>query len=60
MIRKTPKTREYHAPCVKETQLALETNICSVAFNVQVRALENINQMIEEEDAEAEPLYFEF
>lgn len=60
MIRKTKKTRKYHAPCVKETHLALENNICSVVFNVQVKELENINLMVEEGTAEAEPLYFEF
>jgi hypothetical protein len=60
MIRKTPKTRKYHAPCVKETHVAFENNICSVVFNAQVRALDNINQMIEDEEADAEPLYFEF
>lgn len=60
MIRKTKKTRKYHAPCIQEMHLALENNICSVAFNVQVQELENINKMIEDGDADAEPLYFEF
>lgn len=35
-------------------------NICSVVFNVQVKALDNINQMIEDGEADPEPLYFEF
>ena len=60
MIRKAQKTRKYSAPSSKETSLALERNICSVVFNVEVQALDNINQMIEEGTAEAEPLYFEF
>ena len=60
MIRKTKKSRKYHAPSAKVTQMALENNICSVVFNVQVKALEGINQMIEDEEADAEPLYFEF
>lgn len=60
MIRKTKKSRKYQAPYALETHLALERNICSVVFNVQVRALDNINQMIEDGEADAEPLYFEF
>ncbi len=60
MIRKTKKSREYLAQCVQETHLALENNICSVVFNVQVKALDNINQMIEDGEADPEPLYFEF
>jgi hypothetical protein len=60
MIRKSRKTRKYQAPCASETHLALERNICSVVFNVRVQALENINQMVEDEESEAEPLYFEF
>lgn len=59
MIRKTKKTRKYLAPCIQEVHLALERNICSVVFNVQVMELENINLMVEEGEAD-EPLYFEF
>ena len=60
MIRKTKKARKYQAPCAQETHVAFETNICSVVFNVEVQELENINQLIEKGDADAEPLYFEF
>ena len=61
MIRKTPKTRKYHAPCAKETQVSIENNICSVAFNVQIQELEYINKLkAEDGDAYDEPLYFEF
>lgn len=60
MIRKAQKTRKYSAPSSKETSMALERNICSVVFNVQVQELENINELIEKGEAAAEPLYFEF
>lgn len=60
MVRKTKKTRKYQAPYALETHVAFERNICSVVFNVQVKALDNINQMIEDGEAEPEPLYFEF
>ena len=60
MVRKTKKTRKYQAPYALETHVAFERNICSVVFNVQVKELENINLMVEEGTAEAEPLYFEF
>lgn len=60
MIRKTKKTRKYLAPCIQEVHVAFENNICSVVFNVQVKALDNINQMVEDGDVDAEPLYFEF
>ena len=60
MIRKTKKSRKYQAPYALVTHVALERNICSVVFNVQVKEFENINQMIEDHEAEAEPLYFEF
>ena len=60
MIRKAQKTRKYSAPSSKETSMALERNICSVVFDVRVQALDNINQSIEDGEAAAEPLYFEF
>ena len=60
MIRKAQKTRKYSAPNSKETSLALERNICSVVFDVQVQELENINQLIEKGKVDPEPLYFEF
>ena len=60
MIRKSRKTRKYQAPCASETHLALERNICSVVFNVRVQKYDYINQMIEDGEADPEPLYFEF
>ena len=60
MVRKTKKSRKYFPPCAIETHVAFERNICSVVFNVQVKALDNINQMIEDGEADPEPLYFEF
>lgn len=60
MIRNTKKSRKYQAPYALETHLALERNICSVVFNVQVQELENINQLRETNSDYDEPLYFEF
>ncbi len=58
MIRKTKKSRKYSAPSSKETSMALETNICSVVFNVRVQALDNIN--LKDGTDDEEPMYFEF
>lgn len=63
MIRKTKKTRKYHAPCAKETHVAFENNICSVVFNVQAQELDNINthkRMVDGVEETVEPMYFEF
>ena len=56
MIRRNRKTRKYHAPTAKVTQMALESNFCqTVRFNVQVKELEHMNDV---EDSE-EVFYFD-
>ena len=56
MIRRNRKTRKYHAPSAKVTQMALESNFCqTVRFNVQVKELEHMNDV---EDSE-EVFYFD-
>lgn len=56
MRRHFKKTRIYHAPSAKVTQMALESNFCqTVRFNVQVKELDNMNAV---EDSE-EIFYFE-
>lgn len=60
MIRKTPKTRNYHAPDSKVTHMALESSFCQTGrFNLQVDRLEHLYHH-EDGTADAEPLYFEF
>ncbi len=60
MIRRNRKTRKYHAPSAKVTQMALESNFCqTLRFNAQVDELRNINKEVEAGDR-SEPLYFEF
>ena len=60
MIRRNRKTRKYHAPSAKVTQMALESNFCqTLRFNAQVDELRNINKEVEDGKA-SEPLYFEF
>ena len=44
MFRRNKKTRKYHAPSARVTQMALESNFCNtVRFNVQVRDYDNVN-----------------
>ncbi len=58
MIRRNRKTRKYHAPSAKVTQMALESNFCqTVRFNVQVNDYEVIDNY-DEETGEGEALYF--
>ena len=60
MIRRNRKTRKYHAPSAKVTQMALESNFCqTLRLNAQVDELRNINKEVEAGDR-SEPLYFEF
>ena len=60
MIRRNRKTRKYHAPSAKVTQMALESNFCqTLRFNAQVDELRNINKEVEA-GVRSEPLYFEF
>ncbi len=60
MIRRNRKTRKYHAPSAKVTQMALESNFCdTLRFNMQVDEIRNINKEVED-GARQEPLYFEF
>ena len=49
---------KYRAPYAEVTSMALETNICSVVFNVRVQALDNIN--LKDGTDDEEPMYFEF
>ena len=59
MRRHFKKTRIYHAPSAKVTQMALESNFCNtLRFNVQVDELKNINK--EDGDGPGSALYFEF
>ena len=56
MIRRNRKTRKYHAPSAKVTQMALESNFCqTLRFNVQVKDLDNVNADPETEEV----FYFE-
>ena len=63
MFRRNKQTRKYHAPSVKVTQMALESNFCAtVIINGQSDALRNINAEMDDPvkgDA-SDPLYFEF
>ena len=60
MSRRNRKTRKYHAPSAKVTQMALESNFCqTLRLNAQVDELRNINKEVEAGDR-SEPLYFEF
>lgn len=64
MIRRNRKTRKYHAPSAKVTQMALESNFCqTLRFNVQVKELENMNDPNDPlkgvGDAADEVFYFE-
>ena len=64
MRRHFKKTRIYHAPSAKVTQMALESNFCqTVRFNVQVNEWENMNDPTDPlkgvGDAKDEVFYFE-
>ena len=64
MFRRNKQTRKYHAPFVKVTQMALESNFCqTVRFNVQVKDLEIMNDPTDPlkgvGDADGEVFYFE-
>jgi len=61
MIRRNRKTRKYHAPSAKVTQMALESNFCqTIRLNMQVDELRNINAEKDANNNPTEPLYFEF
>ena len=63
MIRRNKKTRKYHAPSAKVTQMALESNFCqTVRFKVQVDEIRNINAEMDDpvKGNASDPLYFEF
>jgi hypothetical protein len=61
MIRRNRKTRKYHAPSAKVTQMALESNFCqTLRFNVQVKELDNMNDPNDSDgDYNGESFYFE-
>lgn len=64
MFHRNKQTRKYHAPSVKVTQMALESNFCqTVRFNVQVKEWENMNDPTDPlkgtGDAANEVFYFE-
>lgn len=61
MRRHFKKTRIYHAPSAKVTQMALESNFCqTVRFNVQVKELDNMNDPNDSDgDYNGESFYFE-
>ena len=59
MIRRNRKTRKYHAPSAKVTQMALESNFCqTIVFKAQVDQLENVNA--DESYKDTEGFYFDF
>ena len=63
MIRRNRKTRKYHAPSAKVTQMALESNFCqTLRFNAQVDEIRNINAEMDDpvKGNSSDPLYFEF
>lgn len=63
MRRHFKKTRIYHAPSAKVTQMALESNFCNTdRFNIQVDELRHMNMEVEESkrDTPEDPFYFEF
>ncbi len=52
MFRRNKKTRKYHAPSARVTQMALESNFCqTVRVQVKVKDWENMNAAPEEERA---------
>ena len=60
MIRRNKKSRMYHAPNVKVTQMALESNFCdTIRFNAQVDMLENVNANAKYKDEDGEAFYFD-
>ncbi len=63
MIRRNRKTRKYHAPSAKVTQMALESNFCqTLRLNAQVDELQNMNSNVaaSKRDTYEDPYYFEF
>jgi len=64
MIRRNRKTRKYHAPSAKVTQMALESNFCNtdLRLNAQLDELQNMNLSVEESkrNTSDDPFYFEF
>jgi len=62
MIRRNRKTRKYHAPSAKVTQMALESNFCqTLRFNAQVDESEHLFHVDGKSvSEEPEQLYFEF
>ena len=63
MFRRNTKTRKYHAPSAKVTQMALESCFCNTnRFNIQVDELHHMNMEVEESkrDTPEDPFYFEF
>ena len=64
MFRRNKKTRKYHAPSARVTQMALENNFCAtVRFKIQVDEWENMNDPTNplegRGDAAEEGFYFE-
>ena len=63
MFRLNNKTRKYHAPSARVTQMALESNFCqTMRLNVQVDELQNMNSLVDKDirDTSGDPFYFEF
>lgn len=63
MRRHFKKTRIYHAPSAKVTQMALESNFCNtVRFNLQVDEIHNMNLDVTSSirDTAEDPTYFDF
>ncbi len=61
MIRRNKKTKIYHAPSAKVTQMALESNFCRTGiFNAQVDELYTPNSDLDDEGNPSEILDIEF
>ena len=61
MFRRNNKTRKYHAPSVKVTQMALESNFCNTAlYNGQVDELDVPNTYLDDDGNPTEVLDIEF
>lgn len=61
MIRRNKKTKIYHAPSAKVTQMALESNFCETAiYNAQVDQLYYLNSDVDDKGHASEILDIEF
>ena len=61
MFYRIKKTRKYHAPFAKVTQMALESNFCQTGqFNAQVDELNHLNSELDDNGDPTQVLDIEF